>query len=96
MRLHGEDHDIVGSPRDSGGRIDNRHINPQLAVRRLHPEAIFEDGPVVGTAGDEGHIVPMFGKPGTHNAPDASGAKNDDPHGQIVPRKCIAAIQTSR
>jgi hypothetical protein len=41
----------------------------------------------MGAAGDEGHIVPVFGKPGTHNAADASRSKNDEPHGQIVPRK---------
>jgi hypothetical protein len=41
----------------------------------------------VGAAGDEGHIVPMFGKAGTHNAADASRSKNHESHGQIVPRK---------
>jgi hypothetical protein len=48
---------------------------------------MFENGPVVSAAGDEGHIVPVFGKPDTHDAADASRSNNHESHGQIVPRK---------
>jgi hypothetical protein len=41
----------------------------------------------VGATGDEGHVVPMFGKPGTYDTADASCSKNDEPHREIVPRK---------
>jgi hypothetical protein len=43
----------------------------------------------VGAAGDERHIVPMFGKPGSDDAADASRPENDEPHGQIVPRSFL-------
>ena len=80
LRLHAEDHDVIGAEVDLGRMADGGDLQFDGGVGGLEGEAALADGVEVGAAGDEGDVVAGLVEAGADGAADRARAVDDVAH----------------
>ena len=80
LRLHREDHDVVGGERELRRMVDDRDRERLVVVGRLDAQPAVADRLVVRAARDERDVVAALEQAGADDAADRARAVDDEAH----------------